>query len=155
MQNWLNRQEFFSVPRTSPNNIAISSSSSTFSTNSSSYVAVTNLSNGLVCNGVPVLIGLIPDGSSNSAYIGASGAANSTQETFIQILRDGSAIYTSLVGSLDTDNPGTNSIYTAPTSVLFIDIPQAGLHTYSIQIKNANGTSYVYYCKLVTLELRK
>lgn len=96
----------------------VSSSSGTFSTSSNTPVAVTNLTVTLACTGRLVNLLLQPDGTSNAANMGGSGAAGE-----IYIYKDGSPILTAVL---------SNGV-TFP-SLAFQDTPSAGSHTYTVYV---------------------
>lgn len=126
-------------------NYVISSSSGNHSSNSSTYVTVTNLSVSLTTTGRPVSLILIPDASVNNEYITITGGGTSTLSFFNgvtsignnSLLSAGSFIISSF-SSIDTSVVGT-----------------PGTYTYTAQIKNASGvnTFQVAYVKLIAYEL--
>lgn len=131
-------------------NVAISASSGAFSSASTVYVDVTNLSVTLTTTGRPVMISMIPDpaavgGGVNSTYV--FNAANSNAN--IRLYRDATAIAESLLSQAS----GTN-YYNASCPIMSIDAPAAGTYTYKVQYKASTAvTSQIYYWKLIAFEL--
>lgn len=130
----------------------ISSSCSNFTTSSTLYVDVTNLTVTITVTGRPVWVGVIPDGGSNTSAFGVQRAANTARADFrimrgvTQILTG--VVYSSAIGAttIETyDNPCWNTI----------DLPSAGTYTYKVQIVQGGGgaTAYASYLKLAAFEL--
>lgn len=123
-------------------NYAISSSCTVFSTSSTSYVDITNLSVTIKTRGRPVLLSIVPESSSNNAAIGQPA----TNIAEIKWLRDSTTVATCYTGIV----AGTG--YVPLTQQL--DFPGAGTFTYKLQYRNAGGTvSYLYYLRIVAVEL--
>ena len=123
----------------------ISSSSGSFSTASSSFVDVTNLSVTLTTVGRPVFISMIGDGSGSSSRI--TNSATGTAQIEIKIFRDTTEI-AYLLSAADT----TNSIM--PSEVLHIDTPTSGTYTYKVQTRVITGTNvFVSNCKMIAYEM--
>jgi hypothetical protein len=114
------------------------SASALFTTTSSSYVDVTNLTLTITTTGRPVFIGLISS-SSSSSFISATGT------TSIKILQNGSSDVVMTIGS---------GSY-APTSIWTIDSSLgAGTYTYKVQAKNDTvGTTQFTNIFLIAYEL--
>jgi hypothetical protein len=139
--------------------IAVSSSTSSFSTSSGSLVAVTNAIVTITTVGRPVMVTLIPDGTSSSAFISVSwntSTANYALAGTFEIFRDGSAISYHELG-VGGFNSGTNllSNYQLPGSITYVDFPSAGAHTYQLKAQAAGGGAGVGVnnCSLVAYEM--
>lgn len=112
----------------------ISSSCSTFSTSSSSFVNVTNLSVTITTSGRPVMILVQPDGSGSGGEL----QVPANNDMAVQILRGVSSVYFTIFGS------GTGPNFSIPvSSVLFLDTPSAGTYTYQVQMKSPSGGTVI------------
>ena len=146
----------------SSKNYALTSSCGAFSSTSvaTTYTDITNLSQSLtVCGARPVLIMLVPDGSSNQSYVGAYNgtySVNSRAVAFVVAKRDTTNIAQPLLltgaqASTDVD------VYqlAPPSSFIFWDWPSAGTYTYKLQAAvDATGMSAeIYYCKMLIMEV--
>jgi hypothetical protein len=120
-----------------PNNFSVSSSSGSFSTGSSTFVDVTNLTVTITTRGRPVLLFLISDGPS----VGYT-ENTSTNTGELRFLKDGSQICDTFIQNAK----GSNSYF-------YADLPTAGSHTYKIQAKTTGGTMYFYSTQLLAIEL--
>jgi hypothetical protein len=128
----------------------VSGSSGTFSTNSASYVDVTNLTVTITTTGRPVMIMVTNDGSGNDSYLSLSGP-NAGGTGFVQTLRDASTIG---VDQLSTANGISPFIPVGCLSKL--DTPAAGTYTYKVQARTPNSPTTTVdfrYAKLVAFEL--
>lgn len=133
----------------------VSSSCGAFTTNSTSYVDVTNLTVTLTTTGRPVWVGLISDGGASDVSI--VGTSNTGNSAYFSIVRDSTTISVQTVGLYaGTGNLGL-IINTCPSSsVNTIDpAPSAGTHTYKLQAKMTAGanTAGVDNAQLVAFEL--
>lgn len=139
-------------------NYQLSSSCGSFSTTSTSYVDVTNLTCTITTTGGPVYLTLVPDGNTtpgNEANITYSGASN-TAEMFIQFKRGVTAIS---VSQRETSDSGlTDTFESIPVGCLnTFDAPVAGTYTYTVQIKKGSGASSgveVNFSKLLAYEIK-
>lgn len=119
----------------------ISSSCGNFSTSSTSFVDITNLSVTITTSGRPVSISIQSDGTSGSGSGGGFDA--SVNGYVVQILRDATPV------SLSFSGPGPGAPLTA-----LLDTPSGGTYTYKVQIKAlSGGTAFCAYSKLVAYEL--
>ena len=109
----------------SSQNFQQSASCGSFSSTSSSFVDVTNLSVSITTTGRRVCIHIVPDGGTTTrGMIGAAGQA------FIQALRDSTVVGVS----------GSTVSYSVPSSsFVFYDSPAAVNYTYKIQGKTLSG----------------
>ncbi len=143
---------------------SLSLSCGTFTTSSSSYVDVTNLTVTLITSGRPVKLYLINDGTAG-ALSGTgtllSGTASNFFNLFMIALRDVStSCGEHVVASGVTVSSGSQSIATislsSPVSTfLFYDTPSAGSHTYKIRVKGAfadTGVLTLSHARLVVEE---
>jgi hypothetical protein len=123
----------------------VSSSCGSFSSNSGSFVDITNLTLSITTTGRPVLIFLEPDGTS----AGSMGATVGSGQ--IQLLRGAT-----VVGLFGVNVTGTTQL---PVSTIWmLDVPTAGTYTYKLQGKLTAGSGggnviAVSNAKLVAFEL--
>lgn len=141
--------------------LAISSSCGSFSTTSTTFVDVTNLSVTIATLGNPVSLALISDGAGSSSDIRADSigsGGSSYVELLFKILRGSTEVGRYICGS----GPNTASVgrvqFEFPTSSLnLMDTPGAGTYTYKIQIEvsgsNGNEVGSVSNAKLIAYEL--
>jgi hypothetical protein len=140
----------------------ISSSCGNFSTTSTSYTAVTNLSVSLTTTGRPVWVGLQSDGTEDGGggfragtvgYTAASGGSTYTAKFRLRRGNTDIAFYT-----VQNDNANDTTAQVPCGSVWFIDTPAAGTYTYTVAAKDGNAgfgdtcAASVAYCKLVAFE---
>jgi len=120
----------------------ISSSSGTYSTTSTSVVAVTNLTLSITTTGRPVMLMVIPATSGTCNFETSGGASG------IFFYRGSSPIAESLIGNL------LEALALPPSSLSFVDIVAAGTYTYTLRVKAGSGaTVEVTNCRLVAFEL--
>lgn len=136
--------------------VAISASSGTFSSASTSYVDVTNLTATITTSGRPVRIVLVPDpagaASADSTFLAANAATNAAA-AFFKVVRDSTDISKCLLEAFSNEGADAPSIEIPPSAIECIDTPAAGTYTYKLQGKCIAGSFDVYYCKLVAYEL--
>lgn len=124
----------------------VSSSSGSFSTTSASFTVATNLSVNLTTTGRPVMLMLIPDGSSTSS-IGCQGSGGSRGVEFAWF-RDSNQLTDALFFT------GGNDISIPQGAVNFIDFPGAGNFLYTLQVlAHSSSTVVVQSCKIVAYEI--
>lgn len=128
------------------------SSGNSWSTNSSTYVQVNNLSVTITTSGRPVQLLIQGDGTSNQCVIGsynAGGASQNFTGSDFAFYRGASAIsqYSLL---LNTPVSGSSVISTqVPCGTLFyIDTPSAGIYTYYIYARRNAGTGTATYASI-------
>lgn len=129
--------------------IAISASTSTFTTTSGSFTPVTNASVTIVTLGNPVDVYLIPDGGSLACSVAASRVASGQNTTEFQVKRGASVV------GVYTLNSNASFGIAVPCSAIHItDLPSAGTYTYTLEAREATGadTALVSYSKLVAVE---
>jgi len=116
-----------------------SSSCGTFSTTSTSFVDVTNLSATITTTGNPVFVAMIPDETTSQKAFSNSGSFVSQ----VRIVRDATQVsYTQYIDLTYTD-------------LKTLDPISAGTYTYKVQAKSASaGTTNVYNFKLVAWEIK-
>ena len=137
----------------------ISSSSGSYTTTSTSYVDITNLSVSITTSGRPVMLFLQPASDTSDSYLGCKNTGGSdTGEAGpgnFKIVRDSTDIAMFRIsGGLDSDAVNSRSVNIPPGCVLYIDAPAAGTYTYKVQGKVASGkTLEVEQVKLVAYEL--
>jgi hypothetical protein len=125
----------------------------TFSTSSTSFVDVTNLTVSITTTGRPVFVAMIPDpAGADAAFCSAQENSSGGDATgIVAFLRGATNIgqfqLSSVVGS------GANFIAT-PGTFLTIDVVAAGTYTYKVQAKRVFGDTFgVNYFKLIAYEL--
>lgn len=142
-------------PKLAAANYEPSSSCGTFTTSSSSFVDVTNLTVTIVTTGRPVVITLRSDGTGAASYVGVSAGTVAGTAAF-RILQDGSEIAQHFVSCAGA---GDSSVSTfVPSSSLNTFVGGSGTsHTYKVQAKALSGsfseTAYVINAQLVAYEL--
>lgn len=122
-------------------NSQLSSSCAVFSSASTSFVDVTNLSVSLTTTGRPVLIALIPDGSTSPCGFSATGVASQ-----LIFLRGATQVAT-------FDLTTTSSVLVPCSAITTIDFPAAGTYTIKARVKMGSGNTFVQYAKLIAYEL--
>lgn len=135
-------------------NVSISGSSGAFSTTSTSFVDVTNLSVDITTSGGAVDISLIPGSvtPTESLTVGAFRSGESVTG-YLVLLRDGAAIAEFPIGVLSLSGSIT-SISLPGSSIRTTDFPTAGTYTYKLQAKGFGGTQVnVSYAKLMAREV--
>ncbi len=137
-------------------NIAISTSSGSFSSSSASYVDVTNLSVTLTTTGRPVMIMLIPDNNgTNPSVFGAQANSDFVMNGYFQILRGASVLSQYQIEGEFGSTSANLYFYTGPSSIALIDPVSAGTYTYKMQVKKTIGAGnmIISYCCLAAWEL--
>lgn len=128
-------------------NFALSSSCGSFSTTSGSFVDITNLTATLVCTGRPVMIALVPDGTTNQSFWFHNTSGNGIN---VQIVKDGATVIANTIVQVNVANVFmTNSWHV-------LDVPTAASHTYKAQAKITSGgagSGSVVFYKLLVYEL--
>lgn len=120
--------------------IIASDTCGTFTTTSSSFVGVTNLSKEVYTNGGPVLLMLIGNGNNR-------GAINGNGTSDIQFLRDG-------VTEVSQYRQGISGSSEIPSCISALDFPSAGLHTYTVRLALVTGSTVsVLNSRLVAIPL--
>ena len=116
-----------------------------FNVNSNDFVDVSNLAVTLATTGRPVFVGLIADGSTNSAYLEASTAGGGAI-FFAAIVRDST-------NTVAISQGRGYSTYRAPPGVVYtVDTPSFGSHTYKVQAYAGNQGN-VSNVRLIAYEL--
>jgi hypothetical protein len=139
-------------------NYAVSASSTAvFVNNSTTWVDVTNLSVSITTTGKPVVVVVIPDGTSNTAGIGHNTNATAQYTGEHRLVNGASGIaYFEFRGA----ELGSSNIYIRPPgSIMYLDtsvIGAASTYTYKMQAQQSlgvNGWVRYEYCKLLAYEL--
>lgn len=121
----------------------VSSSSGLYTTTSTSFVTVTNLSITLTTTGRPVIVFLQSDGSGNASYMGPSLTG---QIQFLRITRNGSEIARIRVSS--------SAQIIAAFPFMQLDTPAAASNVYEVQtLLVGSGNVSCAYFQLVAYEL--
>jgi hypothetical protein len=120
----------------------ISSSSGSFTTTSTSYVTVTNLTVTIVTTGRPICVGLMPAGGGAESYVSMArtGGTWSVSWRLLRNVNGGGdvAVWTNLINTFE-DNTGTERF--AVPSHLFIDVQAAASIVYTVQcLSNSTPT---------------
>jgi hypothetical protein len=138
-------------------NRKLSNSSGSFSTTSTSFVDVTNLSVSFISYGNAIVVGLIPDGAGAgiSAVRSAAGIGNVSRQAVVRVVRDSTEIARFFV---DVVSPsGFTASFDMPAFAISTeDSPGVGSYTYKLQAAadaSGNHTTHVINCKLRVLEL--
>ena len=141
-----------SVSQTALNNgnFSISSSSGSFTTTSTSYTAVTNLSASITTNGRPVIISLQDESGSSVCSIGLTVGAAGDRGYQISIKRDSTVIYETLAKNFSNVNT-----FSGCGGFVVFDTPSEGTYTYSYEGKvlNALHTLNVTNAEVVVREI--
>lgn len=124
--------------------VSVSSSCDAFSTASTSFVDVTNLSVSLTTGGGPVMLMLVSDGTGGASR----GQVSASTVGQIAFLRAAGGI-----GFYEFGNSGIATTTVPAASVTYIDAVAAGTYTYKVQAKVVTGTGVsVGRVKLVAYE---
>jgi hypothetical protein len=116
----------------------LSSSSGSFSTSSTTYVDVTNLTVTITTSGRPVWVCVIPDGSGSQSTIEITrNAAGATSN--IQLVRDVTALtnVSFAVAAVGATTVAQQSL----VGPFYLDVIGAGTYTYKVIAKVTSGTS--------------
>jgi len=111
----------------------VSSSSGSFSSSSTSFVNVTNLSISITTTGRPVVLAMVSDGSGNACSVTTAGQVFVS----IRLLRGATEVSRLAVGTV----AGGNQELYGP-GILAIDAPSANTYTYSVQALSSNGVAF-------------
>lgn len=138
--------------------VAISASCGSFSTNSSSFVPVTNLSVTLTTSGRPVMIMLAGDGTSGSYnQIKANGNSSDDAGLDIAFFRGVTQLNLypcSIRAQVPASGLTATSVSQPASSVQFIDNIGAGTYTYSVKVEcDIATTAFVSNSVLIAYEL--
>jgi hypothetical protein len=127
--------------------------SSTFTSTSSSYVDIDNLSVSFTSTGRPVQLMLVPADPSAVSGIAALNSSSGTAITYFKFIRDSTDLCEIVLGEVKTG--ASNSFNYMPVSSLqHIDVPSAGTYTYKVQGKISTGSSFeCLRARLVAYEL--
>lgn len=122
----------------------ISSTSNTFSTSSTTIVAVTGLSVTITTTGRPVKLALQADGNGSNT----SDVQSNSGSSVLRFYRDAASL------SVDTFGSTTSVSLYPPGSFGYLDTPGAGTYTYSVYVQVISATGLVVNnCVLVAYEL--
>lgn len=139
--------------------VAISASSTVFSTASDTAVDVTNLSVTIQTSGRPVVIQISQDIANAPAHAGLvaiSAASNTTAQGGILFLRGATTVLNSSL-QLQTASSGAVNMILPCSSISMVDPVAAGTYTYKVQAfgrtTGFTSTTTVNYCTLVAYEL--
>ncbi len=135
--------------------VVFSASSASFTTTSTTYVDVTNLSVTLTTTGRPVRITLDTADGSTTSTVGSTRASSGAQVyVLLKAVRDATDI--KIVGLEQTSGSSSGSVdlKVPPGVVDFIDTPAAGTYVYKLQAEvGANMTANVTACRLMAYEI--
>lgn len=124
---------------------AISSSCGAYSSGSTSFVDITNLSVSMTTTGRPVKLQIVPDGTAYSASGSYSYIENQAYCVF-RFMRDAVE-----VGSICINGQTINS-KTPATILCAVDIPSAGTYTYKLQLITSGTPTTIDSVKLFVSE---
>jgi len=144
--------------------VAIAASTSgSFSTSSTSYVDVTNVTVTITTSGRPTVVSVCPLAGSSASFVGlntAAGGGASTQKTaLLSIVRtaSGSTVSTRVGCMSMTNNLAANELFYTTPQMTVIDTSVAGTYTFKLQAQMASGytatTVEVRNVKIVAYEL--
>lgn len=126
-----------------PLNLIVSSSSSGFSTSTTNFVTITNLSLSITTTGRAAYISLQPDGSGSAEVLGGTGDVTSGWAAVIRLLRDGASV----IGNHRFQAAGSGGSFTSGFPVGGINWVDSGAgsgaHSYQAQIQVVAGTSVI------------
>ncbi len=115
----------------------VSASSGNFTTTSTSYVDVTNLSVSITSTGRPVILLITSDAAGSAASIGSSASSSTGPMVTVNILRDATTtVYEGRVYAA----AGAALISSVPPSIIALDAVAAGTYAYKVQLKSNAGT---------------
>lgn len=133
----------------------ISSSCGTFSTTSTSYVDVTNLTVTITTTGRPVYVGLISDGTgTNLAMLSTANTSGTSTEANFKILRD--AVDVAFYRLSNLSPTGSIAMRVPSSCLMIIDVVAAGTYVYKVQALSTSGgtmTTSLHTSKLIAYEL--
>lgn len=133
----------------------VGSSTGTYSTSSTSYTAVTNVSATITTRGRPVFLTLISaDGdplASNACSIGATTTGGGSY-AIEYVWKRGSTGIGHYVQSFDP-NVSSRTLFIPCTSVLHFDVVAAGTYTYTLEVKTNGATTNITHAKIFAYEL--
>lgn len=132
----------------------ISASSGNFGCNSETDV--TNFSLTITTSGRPVVIGMMPDGSSNRSRIQCIESSGNTAQADVRLYRNGG--FVSRFNMMQAANGiTTNTQSLPPGCIIYVDNIGAGTYTYKFTLASTNPTgstaANVQYCKMYVFEL--
>lgn len=133
--------------------IVPSSSCGVFTTASSTFVNITNLSVSLVTSGRPIFVGLVSDQSGNNSFIGATSSSASLDAAFVVsalgVLFAQYDLFLTVTGATALEHH-------VPSSSLFaiVTLPAAS-YTFNAQCKLITGAlALASYSKLIAFEMK-
>ena len=121
---------------------ASSSSCGNFSTSSTTYVDVTNLSVTITTVGRPVLILLVGDGTTNDFRYGPfdnDAPATSGIAGYLKLVRDSTSLNEHSIELYATPDPSNVLISRISSAIVNIDVPAAGTYVYKFQARCDSG----------------
>lgn len=133
----------------------LSSSTSIFQSQSATYTDVTNATISITTTGRPVVLTLVPDGTTDPMYLALLLHTNNDTGTgYCKMLRDATGVAEYNNTLTDFGSGDGTRVMTFPPP-FFIDTPAAGTYTYKLQTKvdNTDNTVMWKYAKLIAYEL--
>jgi hypothetical protein len=133
--------------------VATSTTSGSFSTTSTTFVDVTNLSATLTTSGRPVYVGLIPDGTTAVSVLSASIGSGTSIAGVFKIFRGATLVAQTEIGAGGAS--GALAVYEPVGSLWAVDFPAAGTYTYKLQAESSSAsvTTSVSNAKLIAYEI--
>lgn len=120
----------------------VESSSASWSTTSTGWQDVTNLSVSVTSAGSPIWLGLVSDGGGSGSSVGLGDGSRNDCAGEIRILRDGTEIAHYSLRSYGGETPTRpyELLYLPPGFVWHIDNPGSGTYTYSMQARRVGSS---------------
>lgn len=135
--------------------VAVSASSSNFSTNNTSPTPVTNLSVTITTLGNPVKILLIGDGGVNPSLVGLESHSDKTFNGYFYsgVTQISNQVFETTSAGVTPNGTAVNG---PPSAFQHMDFPSAGTYTYTFQIAtgDASFAAQCFYAKLVAYEIK-
>lgn len=134
----------------------VSASCGSFTSTSTTFVDVTNLTVTITTTGRPVRIYLVPADSTGVGHIAIVPGNQTVAEVDVMLQKNSSDLFRTRFGAFDTfGSTRPDAIYVPSGMIEFLDEPAAGTYTYKIQqkVNNSLNTSVWQTMKLVAYEL--
>lgn len=114
---------------------------------------VTNLSVTITTSGRPVILHVVPDGTTNLCSMGGEDVAGLVNFVIKIIETSGSTTIARILHKHQTET-GFNPGQVGAGGIIGFHAPAAGTYTYKVQVEGSASNNFrVYYCKLVAYEL--
>jgi hypothetical protein len=132
----------------------LSASCGSFSTSSTTYVPVTNLSVSITTTGSPVMLMLIDDSSGSASSVQVSTSTSGVLSELLLAFNRGATVLTNMTIFAPAISGG-NFVGVPPSSFQFLDTPTAGNYTYTVSLRanSSTTTCAMQRTKLLAYEL--